>query len=154
MTGCFFSMASAIREVQPEWTRKPRAAGFMEPPERKIKVDVEEVREVEDVPATRRPSSVRVRQNLICGRDTESGRKKEGDTNGSGRKTHKAENALGGTKITRGIGEMRIFRLTPARWPLVSVGSLSGSVGGFTCFGGVPYNRQRHPRSTNLVMRM
>src|SRR6266446_4474883 len=136
MTGCFLSMASAIREVQPEWTRKPRAAGFMEPPERKIKVDVEEVREVEDVPATRRPSSVRVRQNLICGRDTESRRKKEGDT-----------------KITRGIGEMRIFRLTPARWPLVSVGSLCGSVGGFTCFGGVPYNRQRHPRSTNLEMR-
>jgi len=81
----------------------------MEPPERESKVDVEEVREVEDVPAMRCPSSLRARQNLICGRDTESGRKKEGDTNGSGKKTQNAENAPGGTTITRGIGESGFF---------------------------------------------
>jgi hypothetical protein len=32
-----------MRALQPEWTRKPRAAGFMEPPEEKEVDEVEEV---------------------------------------------------------------------------------------------------------------
>jgi hypothetical protein len=40
-----------MRAVQPEWTRKPRAAGFMGPPGKKEVNEVEEVREVEDATA-------------------------------------------------------------------------------------------------------
>src|ERR1700758_3689942 len=40
-----------MRAVQPECTRKPRAAGFMGPPGKKEANEVEEVREVEDAMA-------------------------------------------------------------------------------------------------------